>query len=1220
MYGQPIGSIIKPNVPSAPRMPRAPKMPKPSPADPGVVAPSMPDVRPGNREVVKRRIRQSLRSAGLETLNDGRIDTSDNFLIYHVDIAGVSSGVAYRQALDGSFDVDEAAAQPVIRQVAEAMKRVGLTPEDIRFSQWSRSDSDAVEIRVVVPRPRPAAPEATPPADWEKFGPADYDYVRTRPSPSMYEAGRAWDDDDAWFDSEAAAELATAAHEPPDRDDDGNLLHPEDYSPADMVISFRGAGRGVWFKDGDAHVLIRDDGAYVTVHPDPENTGFWFVDAVGLDMSMVDGVGDGLEDGKRVAQELLAGLPRRDVANPSPSAAPAEDLSRLPGADQVDLGAMRVESEHRVQVGDFVRTEDGFVQISEVYDRPRDGRRVIYGANSRPVPPTRYRDERGWDGRLHSRAEYEVYEPAPYPPGTPLPTPTPTNALRIMKTVREALKAARLDRTQATTGAELRGWTDSLGSTGFSIRDGGDYWDMHVVVDGKAAGLRYDERFRYDAAGDLVDDYEPIEPEKLLPRVKKVIRSLGLRPSKARATGWSTSWDYDVGFNLHIPKTSWVDAGTVEEKARVTRRVRTPEGARIYGQPIGTVIRLDAIPEGPGRRRGRAATKPKPRPRGARTTAPARPRPSKPDKDPGPAPATRDVPTKDPLNRIRIDGRPNGEGTVEDPIDVGGDLDRALREIAEGRHVRLRQVDEVATLLDRMLEEVDAAKNAGDAEPHFDLAKVSVPGTNLFAQESRGVPRLEMPQLSGYPQPGSPASRLQANAGEKVDLGPPLKAELAEMGIDVERRRMPASHLRATQAELSGAAVASIAAGYEDGSITDAPIFVTRDGYVLDGHHRWAAKVSADARDGKLDDVEMDVDVIDLDIGAALDFVSAYTEKMGISGRPLGVRSEEARPTPYPQVDDAITARGDHPMRPMPAGEYPYGDPRNDPEYAEYLRRVDARVAESISTDATHVRHAQTLPNGQLIWSAERAQMHDDIVSKILDQVEAEKKVPRDHRAWIVGGLAGAGKSTYLQEHGADMGLKMEVDEASGDVTPANAITINPDDMKSLLFEMRDAEGNPVVPTVEGLTRGEMAGHVHEESSTLAKLLATRALAQGYNVVFDVTVASEKSTLKSYLAPARDAGYDIEGAFIDVDLATSLHRAGLRHKAINRETHERTFSGRYVPYDFMYASEPPEGALLPDGTRPRTTNRMSWDSLVRNGYIDRDRVIESGLPRPQETT
>jgi hypothetical protein len=65
----------------------------------------------------------------------------------------------------------------------------------------------------------------------------------------------------------------------------------------------------------------------------------------------------------------------------------------------------------------------------------------------------------------------------------------------------------------------------------------------------------------------------------------------------------------------------------------------------------------------------------------------------------------------------------------------------------------------------------------------------------------------------------------------------------------------------------------------------EAAIFVTRDGYVIDGHHRWAAKIGLDVADGELGDIPMDVRMVDLDVGEALDFANAFTRRMGIQSQ-----------------------------------------------------------------------------------------------------------------------------------------------------------------------------------------------------------------------------------------------------------------------------------------------------------------------------------------------
>ncbi|MCU0296965.1 MAG: XkdF-like putative serine protease domain-containing protein [Candidatus Nanopelagicales bacterium] len=242
---------------------------------------------------------------------------------------------------------------------------------------------------------------------------------------------------------------------------------------------------------------------------------------------------------------------------------------------------------------------------------------------------------------------------------------------------------------------------------------------------------------------------------------------------------------------------------------------------------------------------------------------------------------------------IKSKGKPDGSGTAEDPVAVGKDLDKAVRLLAEGKHVRLEQPDEVASLLDKLASLANEAKAKGESAPDIDLCKISVPGTNLFCHDSKGIPRAKMPQFKGKAAAGS-------RAGAKVNDDPDMEADIEEeftaalkvMGIKVTPKTVKASHLRASQSELVGPKVAGMTKAMEAGKIPDAPIFVTRDGYIVDGHHRWAAKVGVDLQDGKLGDVEMPVNMIDLDIGAALDFANAFAMAMGLIPKGTGAAAE----------------------------------------------------------------------------------------------------------------------------------------------------------------------------------------------------------------------------------------------------------------------------------------------------------------------------------------
>lgn len=312
---------------------------------------------------------------------------------------------------------------------------------------------------------------------------------------------------------------------------------------------------------------------------------------------------------------------------------------------------------------------------------------------------------------------------------------------------------------------------------------------------------------------------------------------------------------------------------------------------------------------------------------------------------------------------------------------------------------------------------------------------------------------------------------------------------------------------------------------------------------------------------------------------------------------------ESSRHRGYGVTGKRMTTRGDDRAHPMPAGAFPAGDPRNDPEYLKYTEELDKRIKAALDDGLdTQTLNSVTAPDGSLRWTPARAAEHQQIIDDIMANKAA---VPTDRQAVMLGGLPGAGKSTFLKAHGDKLGLTLDDHDE-----PTNAIVINPDEMKSLLLNRLDASGAPMVARVPGLSDGEHAMLIHEESSHLAKLLAARSLAEGKNVVFDITLGDAEKANSKYLSNpeltgAKDLGYSVRAAFVDGDMATSLHRAGLRHKALAKETGQRTFSGRYVPYSHILGEGTrPDDPLTSDGERALSHNRTQFDALVKAGAFD----------------
>lgn len=234
--------------------------------------------------------------------------------------------------------------------------------------------------------------------------------------------------------------------------------------------------------------------------------------------------------------------------------------------------------------------------------------------------------------------------------------------------------------------------------------------------------------------------------------------------------------------------------------------------------------------------------------------------------------------------------RPPAAGSVDDPIDVRGNLDDAVTYLSQGLHVRLNQPDQVTLLADKVNDIVKQAKANGGQVPNINLCEVSVPGTNLFCHDNKGIPRIKMPQLTGVPRPGTPAYEHRDAKG-KADITAAFKQSLIDKGIKVTNKRVKAIKLRATQDELDGAKVSGMSAAIRAGTMKEGSIFISKDNYVIDGHHRWAANVVTDAADDKLGDVTMPVVQVDMEIGQILDYANWFATQQGIQAQSMSTRT-----------------------------------------------------------------------------------------------------------------------------------------------------------------------------------------------------------------------------------------------------------------------------------------------------------------------------------------
>lgn len=224
------------------------------------------------------------------------------------------------------------------------------------------------------------------------------------------------------------------------------------------------------------------------------------------------------------------------------------------------------------------------------------------------------------------------------------------------------------------------------------------------------------------------------------------------------------------------------------------------------------------------------------------------------------------------------DALPAGSGPIKT-----GNVDVAVRALMAGRKVELEQPRQVSTLLEKLNKLAKAAKAAGKSAPNIDLCNVSVPGTNLFCAQSKGIPRSKMPQLGGIPTPGTPADKLPKNDVGGVDIGPAFIDHLRQSGVTVSREYEDVAYMRASQNQVNGIKVAAIMSKMEKTGPfdrDDSPIFISREGYVIDGHHRWAAEIGMRYRSDV--PLKMTAYRVDLPILDVLERANKFAADMGM--------------------------------------------------------------------------------------------------------------------------------------------------------------------------------------------------------------------------------------------------------------------------------------------------------------------------------------------------
>jgi len=260
--------------------------------------------------------------------------------------------------------------------------------------------------------------------------------------------------------------------------------------------------------------------------------------------------------------------------------------------------------------------------------------------------------------------------------------------------------------------------------------------------------------------------------------------------------------------------------------------------------------------------------------------------------------------------------------------------------------------------------------------------------------------------------------------------------------------------------------------------------------------------------------------------------------------------------------------------------------PLSDAVYTAHRDAVKERIDRAIKAGLTTKDQFAIDKDGQA-WVAERRRVHDEIINEIY---AAAASIPCERKAVIAGGLGGAGKTTVLENHTG--------------IDRSKLLTINPDDFKEELAR------RGLVPDVPGLSPMEASSLAHEESSHIARMLAGRALADGKNVIWDVTLSTPKSAAHR-VEELRAAGYQhVQGIFVDIPIETSVARAVARH----RHGHDRYLAGdglggRYLFEGIIRAQADPDHGSINRAAFESIKHQLSYWAIYDNSVDGRSPVL-----------
>jgi hypothetical protein len=240
-----------------------------------------------------------------------------------------------------------------------------------------------------------------------------------------------------------------------------------------------------------------------------------------------------------------------------------------------------------------------------------------------------------------------------------------------------------------------------------------------------------------------------------------------------------------------------------------------------------------------------------------------------------------------------------------------------------------------------------------------------------FADNPDPVDLTLLPQFSAMRGGGRPRSEMPQIPKEHLGT---FQEHLRADGYSFVPDAVDPAELQATQSELDGKNVGGMMRSARDGTfdMLKDPIWISNDGHVLDGHHRWAAATALSTNCDPPGCVQMPVIRVDMPMSELLTYADRFNDEMGVERLGFGNTRPQANAPDVPNVPDV----------PSPAQR----------QYDQDLATVNRLQAE---LDAMHIRPSQVadLRDSQRVrYEGLQRDLHD--ARSFLRNSEAKLKRP----------------------------------------------------------------------------------------------------------------------------------------------------------------------------------------------------------------------------------